>query len=311
VREVESSLKQYKDMPRRELLARLRKDIGDRKLVSMVVSSSPYRLPPWDFKVFSWRREFEQSEREINEESKLDFAMSGSVDIYSYEQASLLAKGYRWNPRPVFQSYSAYTPALIRLNEQHLRIAGAPDHLIFRMEPIVIESRLPSLEDGLSWPAMLDNYIVAGTANDWIYLTKKAPPIKTVSRYVPLGKVAAQLGEEVPVPTATGPIFVEVKAESSTVGKLIAVVYKAPSLTLRVTMRNGGKSIYRVNANMMETGFFLSPLVTTNEGFLRLLDPNTSPHEEDKVQSIALDVSGGRTTCWKKDYTVTFKQYEY
>jgi len=180
-----------------------------------------------------------------------------------------------------------------------------------RMEPTVLDSRLPSLEDGLSWPAILDNYTVAGTDNDWIYLTRKAPPIKTVSRYTPLGKVAASLGEEVPVPAATGPVFVEVDAKLSIFGKMMAVLYKPSSLNLRVTMRNGQRSVYRVNANMMETGFVLSPLVTTNEGFLELFDPNAPPRDKDEVQSIALDVSGGRTSCWNKVYTVTFKQYEY
>lgn len=62
---------------------------------------------------------------------------------------------------------------------------------------------------------------------------------------------------------------------------------------------------------MMETGFVLSPLVTTDEDFLRLFDSNATWREEDKVQKIALDVSGGHTTFWNKVYTVTFKQYEY
>jgi len=221
----------------------------------------------------------------------------------------LLAGGYRWDPRPVFEGYSAYTPELIRLNEQHLRHTGAPDDLIFQLEPI--DSRLPSLEDGLSWPAILDNYRVAGAANDRVYMVRKASPLRSASRYLPLGSAVARIGEEVPVPTATGPIFVEVDVKPSMFGKLMAVLYKPPSLTLRVTMRNGGKFIYRVNANMMETGFFLSPLVTTNEGFLRLFDPNTPPRDEDEAQSIALDVSGGPKTCWNKVYTVTFKQYEY
>jgi hypothetical protein len=258
----------------------------------------------------SWQGEFEQSKLELNKSCGLDFAISGTADLYSpFELHCLLARGYRWNPRPVIDSYSAYTPELIRLNEQHLRIGGAPDDLVFRLGSI--DGRFLSLNDGLSWPAMLDNYTVAGYSNQWVHLARKALPVKTVSRYIWLGKFAASVGEEVPVPTASGPIFIVVDARLSAAGKLIGVLYKDPSLTLTVTMGNGERLIYRVNADMMETGFILSPLVTTNEGFIRLFDPSTRSRQEERVQKIALNVSGGLTACWKKDYTVAFEQYEY
>ncbi len=307
-RTVDYAFDSFKDRPIMEMFGRLQKDIGGLKLVSILISSEPWQMRPWGFRSAQWQEEFEQAKGKINETSKLNYAMPGTVDIYSYEQSSLLAKGYRWNPRPVFQSYSAYTPELIRINEQHLRYAAAPDYLVFRLQPF--DDDFPSLDDGLSWPAILDNYTVAGSANDWIYL-KHSSMIKTVSQYAPLGQVVAQLGQKILVPTATGPVFVEVNAKPSAIGKLLALIYKVPSLALKVTMRNGKINVYRVNANMMETGFILSPLVATNEDLLRLFDPNTPPHEEDKVQSIVLNVSGGRTICWKKHYRVTFKQYEY
>jgi hypothetical protein len=38
--------------------------------------------------------------------------LPGSVDVYSYDQAPAFAHGLSWNPRPVIQSYSAYTAPL-------------------------------------------------------------------------------------------------------------------------------------------------------------------------------------------------------
>lgn len=38
--------------------------------------------------------------------------IQGRVDIYPVDQSDLIASGNDWSPRPVFQSYSAYTPAL-------------------------------------------------------------------------------------------------------------------------------------------------------------------------------------------------------
>ncbi len=73
--------------------------------------------------------------------------LPGTVDIYSFDQTQLLASGNRWHPRPVFQSYQAYSPELLQRNRDHLSGAQAPDHIFFRIEPI--DNRLPSTEDGL------------------------------------------------------------------------------------------------------------------------------------------------------------------
>ncbi len=43
------------------------------------------------------------------------------VDLFSHEQGVALMNGFNWHPRPVFQSYSAYTPALAARNAQLLR----------------------------------------------------------------------------------------------------------------------------------------------------------------------------------------------
>ena len=37
------------------------------------------------------------------------------------------ANGWRWRPRPVFQSYQACGAVLDRWNAEHLEGAGAPD----------------------------------------------------------------------------------------------------------------------------------------------------------------------------------------
>ena len=42
------------------------------------------------------------------------------------------ANGWRWSPRPVFQSYSAYTPALDQLNASHLASRESADHILMQ-----------------------------------------------------------------------------------------------------------------------------------------------------------------------------------
>lgn len=267
-----------------------------------------FQWMPWNIRVSSWPTQFERAREAINETSRLNFKMSGTTDIYFDQQSSLLAAGYRWDPRPVLQSYSAFTPELILLDEQHLRSARAPDNLIFRLE--TIDDRLPSLDDGLSWPAIMDNYTVDKLSNGWVHLGKKAGPIRAASRYLPLGTISARLGEEVPVPSVSAPVFAEVAIAPNTAGRLVSILYTLPVLGLRVTMQDGRKRTYRVNSSMMETGFLLSPLVTTNEEFANLFNSRSSPSDAEKPRSIALVVNGrDGEFYWHKSYTIAFKEY--
>jgi hypothetical protein len=82
-------------------------------------------------------------------------------------------------------------------------------------------------------------------------------------------------------------------------------------LSLTVTTNSGEEATYRVNAGMMESGFFLSPVVDANQSFTRLFDPAAGWAESQRVRSIALHVEKGRTFAWSKVYFICFQEYEY
>ena len=75
----------------------------------------------------------------------------GSVDIYPWGQSFLLARDMDYRPRPVIQSYLAYTQKLEELNAAHLRGKNAPDWIFFSFG--TIDDRYTSLDDApLSGP---------------------------------------------------------------------------------------------------------------------------------------------------------------
>ena len=78
------------------------------------------------------------------------------VDLLMTDQGIVLAMGLHYDPRPVFQSYSAYTPELARRNEAHFANANAPRFVILKMQPI--DGRLPMQEDGLALTMLLRRY---------------------------------------------------------------------------------------------------------------------------------------------------------
>jgi hypothetical protein len=156
-----------------------------------------------------------------------------------------------WDPLPVFQSYSAYTAELDRLNADKLRSASAPERILRYFQastatdllhywigrPLRPGEVLPAMVDGkFPWfdapDATLETFCryVQTTASDrWQVLARTD---RSCGAPEPLTTVSARAGEAVSVPVETRPDrFVIVKIgglQPSLFGRLRAALYKAP-----------------------------------------------------------------------------------
>lgn len=265
-------------------------------------TSNPLTLRTSGFDPAAWPVQFSAAKQQIASRCGLQNVPRLRTDIYAYEQSCLLAAGLPWQPRPVLQSYSAYTPALARLNENHLRGADAPQQLLYRLQ--TIDGRLPALDDGVSLPAMLDNYTLADRGPHWLRLLAR-PTTVAASRYEALGSVQAQLGQAMTVPPSL-PIFTEITIRPTLWGRLLALLYKPPRLFLQLTLADGRVVTQRVHANMMESGFLLSPWLSTNDDVAALFD-GTLP-AGPAVRSLSL-VSASAGPFWHTDYNIRFQRY--
>jgi hypothetical protein len=268
----------------------------------------------WDRPPFTHARrhflhhEFDHDLAEIKQESPVP-DLHGSVDIYPVGQASILASNNTWNPRPIFQSYSAYTPALAAINEQHLRGDTAPDNILFSIDPL--DMRLPSIEDGPSWPALFDNYTVANFDEDAgiLYLRRK-PVIHAASRFLFLENGPHHTNESVAVPRVAGPIFAQLDIEPTFLGTLAGMVFTYPQLTMDVTLDNGKIRSYHVPSNMLRAGFLLTPLITDTNGFNRLMESDATYLRRNTVASIKLIPRSGNGTLWNSTYTLKLEAWQ-
>lgn len=189
----------------------------------------------------------------------------GSADIYPIDLSALFANDIHWAPRPVFQSYSAYTPKLAELNRQHLETAG-PDRVFFRSSPV--DGRLSSLEDGASWLPLLGRYRATGFAREFAVLDRRAD-VSPVTE-TPIATLGGHLGEPISLQGLEGPIFVRIEMGPTIIGRLLNIAFKPPELRIALTYENGERADFRYVAGMGVTGFLLSPTVTTKEEFVAL-----------------------------------------
>jgi hypothetical protein len=229
--------------------------------------------------------------------------MLGTTDIYSFNQSWVLASENTWAPRPVVQSYSVYSPELAELNLMHLKSSNAPDNIIFRIEPI--DGRFPSLEDGLSWPAIINGYSLVKLDPLAAYLRKRTTaqrndPVKASDLY----RAKHVFGEEVSLPEAKDPLFAKLELAPTMFGKILGAFYKPPQLYISVRLRDGKAIKYRAFSNMMGTDFLITPLVKSTEEFALLAAGGNKYLTGNQVKSFTMSSDDRLGLFWNSGYSL-------
>ena len=194
----------------------------------------------------------------------------GSADVYSYRQDILLANGLAWNPRPVFQSFQAYTPALQALNAAHLEGSNSPQQLYFR--PETIDGRLPALDDGSSWPIIRSRYEIADIAGDYAHLSRREHPVAVSMESLAPYKI--NFGEDLTLEDLKSAVFAQLDIHTTLAGRLLSLLYKPPILYIQVVTEpassegRGERREFRLIPGEAASGFLLSPLVISTSDFI-------------------------------------------
>ena len=199
-------------------------------------------------------------------ESNLLPPTSGTVDLYPNEIASIFAYDLPYQPRPVFQSFAAYTDKLARLNAEHLTSPDAADSILFDLNPI--DGHLASFEDGLSWPELLTRYDITNLEGRYLLLERSTQPRQYDLESLDRQSVA--LGEWYEVPDNSEPVWAELKLEPNLWGKLAAAALRLPDLFLEIETADGIQIEYRAIPDLLDTGFLISPVLSTRWDFLAL-----------------------------------------
>jgi hypothetical protein len=129
-----------------------------------------------------------------------------SVAVEPWEAGAAWAYHLDWLPQPVFQSYSAYTPALDRLNAATIESPEGPERLL-RENARVVDGEFPTPDVDnrfMGWDpteqarAVLCNFAPLYTSERWQVLGRvpdRCGPERS------LGTAEAAAGQAVPVPT--------------------------------------------------------------------------------------------------------------
>jgi hypothetical protein len=251
--------------------------------------------------------------------------IEGNIDVYTWNLDPVFAYGLSYRPRPVIQSFSAYTPELAKLNANFLRGENAPKNILIngsganrqfprQEDGLTIDDRFPSLEDGLSWPELLTRYDVQEAEVSFVLLKQSPQPRQF--HLVPLADTSVKFGERLDVPSATnGAIWAEIELDRTLWGKVASLLYKPPILLLDVSTRGEPKSIQkRLVPGMARSGFLLSPLVEGCISFASFASTDAPSHLADyEITSLRIIAADGASaaTCYRNPVRVHLYRFEY
>jgi hypothetical protein len=216
----------------------------------------------------------------------------GSADVYPLSQTLALPQGLTCRPRPIFQSYSAYTPKLAEMNAAHLRSDRAADHILF--DVWTIDGRFTAQDDSLSWPELLTRYDIMSMSERHILMKKSETPKQY--ELTPIGETLAKFDEGIEVPSMIGgPIWVRIDIHRSLYGNVLAMLYRPPRVSLTVFTRSGRTYGGRLLPGEARAGFLLSPVVENRQSFFALASTNWQHELADlEVASARITSDGGR-----------------
>lgn len=208
------------------------------------------------------------------------------VDVLGFEQGAALLNGLNFAPRPVFQSYSAYTPRLIRLNRDYYLGPRAPAYALFKFQ--TIDNRFPTMDDSETLRALWDRYTCVFDEGGF-YLWKRDPAAAKIPWQPPVtartGRAA--LGAAVSLGDLQGKnVWLTLDWRPSLLGHLRSFFYKPPLVQLAVTDSTGQTRAYRLPQPEAAAGFLLSPLLTDQSQFLLYCTGGQPP----AVRSFAVEV---------------------
>lgn len=204
---------------------------------------------------------------------------NNTVDIFPWNIQLLLLNKLQYHPRPVIQSYTAYTPYLENLNFEHYNSSKAPEFVIYEIGGI--DNRYPFFDESKVSLALSKNYRVVETYNFdgrvGLLLQKKSDFKKI--QLEKTREYAMILNTPL---TPKKDIFYEIEVYNSLLGRLSSIINHSPEINLVIKTKDGLTTEYRTSKLLLETGVFFDKKINETKDFSSIFDNSFNASQEIK-----------------------------
>jgi hypothetical protein len=175
-----------------------------------------------------------------------------TIDTYPWNTQLLLENKFNFTPRPVFQSYTAYTPALEEKNFEHYSSDKAPKFVLYDYGSV--DDRYPLFDETKLNMVLTKNYTCVDTllVNNRLNLLLERTNNKPV-KFVQTKEYAMYIDS--PLVPKEG-VYYKVFLYRNLLGDFVSIINHAPEISLLIQTKDGSKKYYKTSKGLLETGIF-------------------------------------------------------
>ena len=227
----------------------------------------------WSRTWASLQQQGRQNLQSLRVRPELDAAIGGkSVESLPWNVDKVKANGWNWRPRPIFQTYAAYTPRLDRINAEHLKTGRAADFALVSWEDL--DNRHPFVDAPFSWQEQLNLYQTVATNSEMLLLGRR--PTARFQAVEQISFETAGWDREIRVPQSPDPMMVSAQISRSLSGRLRSLLYRSTPLSIEVTRRSGKTERYRALRANFADGVIMNELPASLGDLALLASPGCS-----------------------------------
>ncbi|MDF5709101.1 MAG: hypothetical protein PUP90_15895 [Nostoc sp. S4] len=205
-------------------------------------------------------------------ENVLKILNNQTIDIIPWEISIVESNKLNWKPRPIFQSYSAFTKFLDSANLSSIS-SKSPEYIIYNFR--AIDNRHPFFDEPATFFYIVCNYKLSSQLNEFInipalsnliILQKRdrnicSPSIKTE-------QLSLNWNQSTKLTDTSHLVRASIKFEYSFLGKVYKTIFRAPPVNISIDLKDGSHSSFRIIPENSENGIIISHLpLTDNQAF--------------------------------------------
>lgn len=201
--------------------------------------------------------------------AQLQIISGNTVDVLPEDITVIYRHQLRYNPRPIVQSYSAYTLYLDSLNAKKYNASDAPDYLLYLNRSI--DGRVPFWDESITKRAIMKNYSIEDTEMryDTSFLLFQKRSVQQKELVMPVLSFASDIALPVDVPQDSGNVYLYLDLHYSLYGKLKNLLFQAPVVYVQFTYEDNSTEKYRCIPAILQTGVLINKMVKTNQDAYR------------------------------------------
>ncbi|WP_345078196.1 hypothetical protein [Nemorincola caseinilytica] len=218
---------------------------------------------------------------------------TGTVDIFPHDAAYLLVNGLHYRPRPIPQSYSAYSASLDMMNARHFVSHKRPQYILERNASLD-GSRYAIWDESVTKAALHLNYTIhrlvdmgSGAEKSGFVMLKEKADVHELPRMKEVGRATGHIGDTVWVPYKEGkPLYMTADVRYTLLGKVNKLLLQPMPVHITLIM-DGHTEEYRLVLPIAKGPVLISHLVDNDLSFSRFLSGEVQNNE--RIRGFRID----------------------